>query len=71
MDNYNNCLFNTTIRVIQMKKPFYRSMTFWSAVLWGAVAFLEVYSAVDPNTAKLAQALTGVGVVYGLRRSQK
>ena len=54
-----------------MEKPFYYSMTFWGAVGFGLVTFLEGLTGLNPELATYGKTLAGVLTAFGFRRAMK
>lgn len=54
-----------------MNKPFYRSMTFWGAILLGVSTALGELGASYPVLVPIAQGLGTVLAVFGFRRAIK
>lgn len=52
-----------------MKKPWYKSLTFWGALGFGVATFLQEMSTSFPVLLGLAQGLTGLMAAFGLRRA--
>ena len=52
-----------------MKKKFYKSMTFWGAVLLGIEAILRGYGATSPILSPLADGLGIFLTAFGIRRA--
>lgn len=54
------------------QKPWYRSLTLWSAVITAAGVFAPKYSTVIPATAGDVSAIAGlIGVIIGRLRAKK
>ena len=52
-----------------MEKSWYKSLTIWGAIGFGAVTCLESLTGVWPKAAIVAQALAGVLTAIGIRRA--
>jgi len=53
-----------------MEKEFWKSMTFWGAVLWALVGVFEIYAGDVPKLGDAAQAVSIGLVAFGIRRAQ-
>ncbi len=54
-----------------MNKEFWKSMTFWGALGWGIVVFLEGLTVEFPVVLPFAKGLSSLLVVFGIRRAIK
>ena len=54
-----------------MKKDWYKSLTFWGALLLGLTMFLQEMGTIWPWAVSLGQALGAFLGVFGIRRAMK
>ena len=57
--------------VRSLNKEFWKSMTFWGALGWGIVVFLEGLTVEFPVVLPFAKGLSSLLVVFGIRRAIK
>ena len=56
-------------KAIRMRKKFYKSMTFWGALLLGIEAVLKGYGITHPTLSPVADGLGIFLTAFGIRRA--